>query len=221
MAEDKTLTPAQAMQFYDRMGARQDWSRFYEAAAIDRMIAQGDFGNAHHVVEFGCGTGRIAERLLARHLSSDATYVGFDISATMVNLATERLAPFGRRAQIVKTDGSMTLDLRSESADRFFTNYVFDLLSREDIAALVGEAYRVLEPEGLLCAVSLTHGRSAVTKMFSAGWLSLWKFEPSLLGGCRPIELLEFIPYSDWRILHFDIVTSLALSSEVVVAAKR
>ena len=65
MAEEKTLTPAQAMQFYDRMGARQDWSRFYEAAAIDRMIEQGDFGNAQRVVEFGCGTGRIAERLLA------------------------------------------------------------------------------------------------------------------------------------------------------------
>ena len=57
--------------------------------------------------------------------------------------------------------------------------------------------------------------------MLSAGWLSLWKFEPSLLGGCRPIELLEFISHSDWRTLHMDIVTSLGLSSEVVVAAKR
>lgn len=221
MAEDKTLTPAQAREFYDRLGARQDWNRFYEQAAIDRMIQQGDFGNAHHVVEVGCGTGRIAERLLARYLPADATYLGLDLSATMVNLATERLARHGRRAQIVKTDGSVILDARSESADRFFTNYVFDLLSREDIATLVGEAHRVLAPDGLLCAVSLTHGRSTVTKMFSAGWLSLWKFEPSLLGGCRPIELLEFIPHSDWRILHMDIVRSLALSSEVVIAAKR
>src|SRR5579864_3297925 len=137
MPEDKTLTPAQAQQFYDRMGARQDWNRFYEQAAIDRMIEQGDFANAHRVVEFGCGTGRIAERLLARHLPSDATYVGLDLSATMVNLATERVAPFGRRAQIVRTEGAMILDAPSESADRFFTNYVFDLLSREDIAALV------------------------------------------------------------------------------------
>jgi ubiquinone/menaquinone biosynthesis C-methylase UbiE len=221
MADDRTLTPAQAMQFYDRMGARQDWNRFYEQAAIDRMIEQGDFANAHRVVEFGCGTGRIGERLLARHLPSDATYVGLDISATMVNLATERLAPFRPRAQIIKTDGSTTLDLRSESADRFFSNYVFDLLSRDDIAALVAEAHRVLAPEGVLGAVSLTHGRSTVTKMFSAGWLSLWKFEPSLLGGCRPIELLEFIPHADWRVLHMDIVRSLALSSEVVVAVKR
>src|SRR5260370_597522 len=126
----------------------------------------------------------------------------------MVNLATERLAPFGPRAEISKTDGSMTLDAHSESADRFFSNYVFDLLSREDIAALVAEAHRILHPEGLLCAVSLTHGRSTVTKMFSAGWLSLWKFEPSLLGGCRPIELLEFIPLSHCRILHMDIVRS-------------
>src|ERR1700730_7246494 len=109
MAEDKTLTPAQAREFYDRLGARQDWNRFYEQAAIDRMIEQGDFGNAHSVVEFGCGTGRSAERLLSRKLPSGATYPGFDLSATMANLATERVAPFGTRAQIVKTDGSMTL----------------------------------------------------------------------------------------------------------------
>lgn len=221
MPEERTLTTEQARQFYDRLGARQDWNRFYEDRAIQIMIEQGDFANAHAVLEFGCGTGRIAERLLARYLPADATYVGLDISPTMVALASERLSGFGARARVVQTDGSTWLDARNESIDRIFSTYVFDLLSRENIAKLVAQARRVLTSQGLLCAVSLTHGRSTVSKIVSAGWSNLWSWEPSLLGGCRPIELAEFIPQSDWRIVHLEVVSSFGLASEVVIAAKR
>jgi ubiquinone/menaquinone biosynthesis C-methylase UbiE len=221
MAEDGTLTPEQAKAFYDRLGARQDWNRFYEDRAIERMIQKGEFTAARAVVEFGCGTGRIAERLLARYLPADATYLGLDISTTMVEIAAQRLAQFGPRARVVQSDGSPWIDARPESFDRFYSNYVFDLLSREFIDKLVTEARRVLMPGGFLCVVSLTHGRSTLTKALSSGWMNLWKVEPSILGGCRPIELAEFIPHSDWRILHLEVVSALGLSSEVLVAAKR
>lgn len=215
------MTPEQARQFYDRIGARQDWNRFYEDRAIQIMIAKADFANAHSVLEFGCGTGRIAERLLKKFLPADATYVGLDISPTMIALARERLAPFGDRARVVETDGSPWLDARTESIDRMVSTYVFDLLSRDAIATLVAQARRVLREQGLLCAVSLTHGRSAVSRIVSAGWSNIWSWEPSILGGCRPIELAEFIPHSDWRIVHLEVVSSFGLASEVVVAAKR
>jgi ubiquinone/menaquinone biosynthesis C-methylase UbiE len=221
MADDRTLSPEQAKAFYDRLGARQDWNRFYEDRAIARMIEKGEFGSAHAVVEFGCGTGRIAERLLARHLPADATYLGLDLSTTMVQIAAQRLAQFGPRARVVQSDGSPWIDARPESFDRFYSNYVFDLLSREFIEKIVAEARRVLMPGGLLCVVSLTHGRSKLTKVLSSGWMNIWKIEPSLLGGCRPIELAEFISHSDWRILHLEVVSALALTSEVLVAAKR
>ncbi len=221
MSEERTLTPDQARQFYDRLGARQDWNRFYEDRAIQIMIEQGDFASAHSVLEFGCGTGRIAERLLSKYLPGDASYVGLDLSPTMVALASDRLARFGARARVLETDGSPWLDARTESIERMFSTYVFDLLSRDAIATLVAQARRVLRESGLLCAVSLTHGRSAVSRMVSAGWSNLWSWEPSILGGCRPIELAEFIAHSDWRILHLEVVSSFGLASEVVIAAKR
>ncbi len=221
MAEERTLTAEQARQFYDRIGARQDWNRFYEDRAIQIMIDKGDFTNAHSVLEFGCGTGRIAERLLAKYLPNDASYLGVDVSPTMIALAGERLHRFGDRARVVRTDGSPWLDARTESIDRVFSTYVFDLLSRDAIATLVAQARRVLRDDGMLCAVSLTHGRSAVSRIVSAGWSNLWSWEPSLLGGCRPIELAEFISHSDWRIVHLEVVSSFGLASEVVIAAKR
>lgn len=221
MPEERTLTPEQARRFYDRLGSRQDWNRFYEDRATQIMIDKGAFREAHCVLEFGCGTGRMAERLLAKYLPGDATYLGLDVSATMVALASERLARFGDRARVIETDGSPWLDARTESIDRVFSTYVFDLLSRENIAKLITQARRVLKDQGLLCAVSLTHGRTAVSKLVSAGWSNLWSLQPSMLGGCRPIELAEFIPHSDWRILHLEVVSSFGLASEVMIAAKR
>jgi hypothetical protein len=61
---DAPLTHAEARTFYDRFGSRQDWQAFYEDAAVERLLVAGRFDLASTVVEFGSGTGRLAERLL-------------------------------------------------------------------------------------------------------------------------------------------------------------
>ena len=53
--------------------------------------------------------------------------------------------------------------------DRFVSNYVFDLLSGEDIHALLKEAHRVLVPDGYLCASSLTEGLTPYNAMVAYG----------------------------------------------------
>ena len=58
--------------FYDRFGGKQDWQRFYEDPALRDLICHGSFDEAHAVVEFGCGTGRLAEHLLRDYLSDAA-----------------------------------------------------------------------------------------------------------------------------------------------------
>ena len=59
-ATDTTLSHEEAQRFYDRFGAKQDWQRFYEDRAISELVAHGALADAQSVVEFGCGTGRIA-----------------------------------------------------------------------------------------------------------------------------------------------------------------
>jgi hypothetical protein len=41
------------------------------------LIAHVGFGEAHAVFEFGCGTARFAEELLADHLPPDSRYVAW------------------------------------------------------------------------------------------------------------------------------------------------
>jgi ubiquinone/menaquinone biosynthesis C-methylase UbiE len=58
------LKPSEAKAFYDRFGKKQDDQSFYEDLATDDLIAHARLGEAEKVLEFGCGTGRFAYRIL-------------------------------------------------------------------------------------------------------------------------------------------------------------
>jgi ubiquinone/menaquinone biosynthesis C-methylase UbiE len=214
------LSHRQAKAFYDRFGKKQDWQSFYEDVATEALIRNGEFDKADAVFEFGCGTGRFAERLLERHLPADARYIGVDISGTMVALAKERLARFGSRAEVRLSDGSPWLDFQKSSCDRFVSNYVLDLLTFEDIRAVLQEAWRVLSEDGRLGLVSLTHGFTPVSRVVEGMWMTLYAIRPGLVGGCRPIHLSELVAGPRWRIRYDDKFSNYGVPSEVLVAEK-
>ncbi len=214
----RTLSPAQARRVYNRIGRAQDWQSFYENAAIDDMIAHADFENAASVYEFGCGTGDLGRRLLSDHFSPGATYLGVDISDTMVELAANRLAPWGDRAEVERVSGELPLPGEDHRFDRFVSTYVFDLLDADHTEAVLGEAHRLLTSDGLACVVSLTTGPTRATRALSSTWRWIWSKSPQLLGGCRPISVEQQLPAGRWEILHRTVVTSWAVPSEVVVA---
>jgi SAM-dependent methyltransferase len=133
----RTLTADEAKRFYDRFGGKQDLQAFYEDPALDDLIAHSDFEHATAVFEFACGTGRLAERLMSAHLPSGSSYLGVDVSVVMVGLARARLLPWGARAEVTLSTGSMHLDAASGGFDRFLATYVLDLLSVEDSQRLL------------------------------------------------------------------------------------
>ena len=214
----RVLTHGQAQAFYNRMGAKQDWQAFYEAKATQNLIAHGSFATAQAVFEFGCGTGAFAERLLTAHLSPEAQYVAVDSSATMIRLAQARLARFGSRVEVQQTDGSFPFDAPSGLYDRFVSTYVADLLSASDIAEVLSEAHRLLRPEGLLCLVSLTPGPMWFSRLVTGLWTGIHRLTPSLVGGCRPLELQALLSASGWQLVSVNIVTAFGIPSEIVVA---
>lgn len=214
------LTPKQAQRFYNRFGRLQDTQTFYERAALTALLDAGSFENAHAVLEFGCGTGRLAASMLAR-LPPDARYLGIDSSATMVRLAGDRLRRSGARATVTHSDSSMWLPFKEATFDRFVSTYVIDLLSPDDARQLLAEAHRILQPGGRLCLASFTHGAGGLARPVTRvlGWLSAR--QPVLTGGCRPIELLDLLPDTDWHVEHHQVLASYAIPSEIIVATPR
>jgi SAM-dependent methyltransferase len=215
------LTRQQARNFYDRFGRRQDRQAFYENAALNRLLELGDFGSAEAIVEFGCGTGKFAQTLFEEHLPANATYTGFDLSETMVQLSRKRLVPAGARATVVRTDGRPRVPLPPTSCDRFVSTYVLDLLSNQDITRTLAQAWKVLRPDGLLCLTGLTYGTTFFSKLVVANWLAVHSLRPSLVGGCRPITLSDFLGPASWKILYSTTIVSWGVPSEVLIARPR
>ncbi len=217
---EKCLGREEIRLFYNRMGAKQDWQRFYEAPAISELLLNGRFESAESVFELGCGTGSFALELLKNRLPGTASYVGADISPVMVGLAGKRLAPFGDRAKVLLTDGSLAFGYPLESFDRFIAIYVMDLLSPDDIDMAVCEAHRLIKPGGLLCLISLTYGGTLLSRAVTGLWRRLYAKKPGILGGCRPLRLQEYLKEHVWRAVYHKTVHSFGIASEVVVDLK-
>jgi ubiquinone/menaquinone biosynthesis C-methylase UbiE len=215
----RTLGHGEARRFYDRFGARQDSQQWYEREPVARLCAHLDLDQARRVVELGCGTGRLAAELLDGPLPRDASYLGLDVSATMVDLARARTARFGDRAEIRLTDGELHIDTPDASFDRFVATYVLDLLSEADIRAVIAEARRVLVPGGRLGLAGLTHGRGPVARGLTWVWETVHHLNPLWVGGCRPLALAGFVTEGGFTVLHHECVEPFGIASEVLVAA--
>jgi ubiquinone/menaquinone biosynthesis C-methylase UbiE len=219
MAMARTLSLAEARAFYDRFGAKQDL-QFYENAAVDALLAHARIGEAHRVFELGCGTGRLAARLLEA-LPADARYLGLDISPVMVRLATARLLPWKDRSEVRVADGTMPSAEAAGTFDRFFSTYVLDLLAEDQIHASLAEAHRLLGKGGLLCLAGLTEGTTLLSRVVCRVWSRLYAVSPGLVGGCRPVRLSSHLPPDRWDIQHHEMVVSWGVPSEVLVATRK
>lgn len=215
-----TLSHAQARRVYDRIGARQDTQGFYENAALDLLVEHGHFASARSVFEFGCGTGRFAARLLDHELPADARWRGMDLSPEMIRLARERLARFGARAEVIQSDGEPRTGQPGAAFDRFVSTYVLDLLSPDDIRAVLDEAARILRPGGLLCLVGLTTGCTPASRVVARLWAAVHRLSPVLVGGCRPLDLEPYLDPGVWTVRTRRRVSAFGIPSEVIVAER-
>lgn len=221
MATRSTLSRSEVRAVYDRVGRGQDTQAFYEARAIDAVIAHAGIDEASTLFEIGCGTGRVAERLLRGPAPPDAQYVGVDLSPTMVQIARDRLAAFGDRAEVVQSDGGFSFDRPDASQGRILATYVLDLLSPADIHALLAEAHRLLAPTGRLCLAGLTWGEHPLGRLVANAWAAVHARRPEWVGGCRPLRVDSHLRRERWSVRHREVVRAWGIPSEVLVATPR
>jgi len=214
----RTLSIEEARAFYDKFGRKQDRQAFYEAPALEALRANLDLSGARSVFEFGCGTGRFAAELLRVALSPDARYLGVDVSATMLRIASERLAPFAPRATVLPADGAPRFPVADASVDRVISTYVLDLLPEASIREALGEARRVLGTGGSMGLVGITAGTTPLSRVVMGAWSRISVRRPRWVGGCRPLDLAGLLGTA-WRIRFRRVVVAWGIASEVLVAS--
>jgi len=215
----RTLTLEEVKAYYDSFGAKQDSQSFYEGSAVKVMVENSHFDQAASVFEFGCGTGRFAQELIDEHLPSDAIYCGTDVSSTMIQLATERLRPFGPRAMVTLTHTDTDIPVGDDSIDRFVSTYVLDLLPQTATKKVLSQAHHALQADGLLCLVSITPGTTPLSRFVMNTWQWIFSQKPSIVGGCRPTQLTKILPTDQWQIQFQTVVVAWGIASEVMIAA--
>lgn len=212
------LTQFQARRIYNRVGKLMDTQAFYEDPSLDALVMHAAFDRATTVFELGCGTGRFGVRLMERELPLAASYVGADLSDTMVRLAQHSLSPWQGRAQVIQSDGTVRIPLADGAVSHVVSTYVFDLLSERDAREAVAEAHRVLAPGGRLCLVSMTWGNTVASRALCTVWEGLYRLHAPLVGGCHPISLETFLDDSKWTVDYKTVVTQFGFASEILIA---
>eukprot|EP00747_Dinoflagellata_sp_TGD_P179226 gnl/TRDRNA2_/TRDRNA2_29688_c0_seq1.p1 gnl/TRDRNA2_/TRDRNA2_29688_c0~~gnl/TRDRNA2_/TRDRNA2_29688_c0_seq1.p1 ORF type:complete len:360 (-),score=30.13 gnl/TRDRNA2_/TRDRNA2_29688_c0_seq1:51-1130(-) len=236
----RVLTREEARAVYNRMGSKiVDSESPYGGPATKSLLESLQLQTVESVFEFGCGPGRLAQRVLETELPNDsqARYVACDQSPVMIGLASKRLQRHiaSGRCEVIETNGDPShpalQQLPSESFDLYLSTYVLDLLSEDDISAVLKEAWRLLRPGGRLAISGITYGDGFRNRCAVMLWELIHRVRPGIVGGCRHQKLLPYIEAQaldgrQWRVMKYERipgsgsgVTSL-LWSEVVVAIK-
>ncbi len=214
------LSLSATQRFYDLLGSRLDTQAFYEDRALNILIKNGNFETAQNVMEFGCGTGRFAARLLRDVLPCKARYHGCDLSPKMVALSRERLGQFGPRVSIWQSGETFDLTPGQPPFDRICSTFVLELFAPERIREFLTVAAQALTPGGLLCLSNLTTGQDLVSGFVSKTWEGLARLSPALVGGCHPARLDLLLSEEQWHIHHHWLGSSWGIPLEVTIAAR-
>lgn len=159
--------------------------RYYISGGVDKMIPQPslagigignyeaigeeffsyfksliDLKPRHHVLDVGCGFGRLSLPL-TRYLSNEGSYTGFDIIKSEIDWAKEHISSkfsnftfqhFKVLNNIYNTDGvnasGFTFPYENESFDFVFLNSVFTHMLPSDVENYMLEIRRVLKHDG-------------------------------------------------------------------------
>jgi ubiquinone/menaquinone biosynthesis C-methylase UbiE len=99
-----------------------------------------------------------------------------------------------------------------KSVGRFW----FDLIPERDFIAILNEFKRVLRHGGRVVLVNMTKG----PRWFNAIWDWFYKLQPSLLGGCRGVEIAPYVARVGFEEIRREFVSQFMFPSEVVYAVK-
>lgn len=174
---------------YDRVADPQTrWG----AAVLDRLPLEGD----ERVLDAGCGTGRVTERLAER--LPHGQVVALDGSPSMIQAARERLERFGDRVEYIVADLGAPLPIDGQ-VDAVLSTAVFHWVSDHD--ALFRNLAAVTRPGAWLVAQFGGAGNIAsiqrVLATIGDGWLGPAHFE-TVMATTRRLDAAGFVDIECW-----------------------
>ena len=123
------------------------------------LVEQANIAQAHHVLDFGCGTGTLTRMLKRRY--PGAFISGLDIDPAILAIAQQK----AENLAIQWTCAAATeLPFANDSYDRVVTSLVLHHLTTSSKEQAVAEIYRVLRPGGQVHVADFGPPRSSYSR---------------------------------------------------------
>ena len=220
MARGK-LTSEELIRLYDRWAWTYNWTyKFWtlatESRAHRRLLELLQLDSGDRVLEVAVGSGTISRQLWKQFPGT--CFWGIDLSWGMLRRCQSELrkSEGGQGARALCRADALSLPFPDAAFDVVLNCYLLDLLEEGDIVRAVREFGRVLRPGGRLVTASM--GEPV------GGWRELWnwayRWNPRLVGGCRPVSAARYFLSTDWSMEHEETLSQMGFRSEMSVAFK-
>jgi ubiquinone/menaquinone biosynthesis C-methylase UbiE len=212
---DARVSQSEVAGIYDALSPMYDlWGKFTESRARDRAIELADIKDGQKILEVAVGTGIAFYEIAKRN--PNGINLGIDLSEGMLAKARKRLQRLKGINYELKTGSALRLEEKDASFDLLMNNYMFDLLSFEDMDVVLQEFKRVLQVGGKLVLVNMTLGEKFGADIYNR----LYRISPRLMGGCRGIQLSEKLEVHGFKVTLREYYQQLLFPSEVIMAEK-
>ena len=190
------------------------WGTLTESNARQRAIELAGITDGISILEVAVGTGLAFQEIVKRNPNGANT--GIDLSEGMLARARKRLEGAGKANYRIEKASALDLPVESGTIDILFNNYMFDLLTIENMDRALDEFKRVLKPGGRLVLVNMTKGE----KHGSCIYERIYRAFPALMGGCRGVVLSGRLERHGFEVVTREYFQQMLFPSEVILATK-
>ncbi|NTU68751.1 MAG: methyltransferase domain-containing protein [Chlorobiaceae bacterium] len=190
------------------------WGTLTESNARRRAIELAGITDRLDILEVAVGTGLAFFEIVKRNPNGSNT--GIDLSEGMLARARKRLQGAGRANWSLAWGSALELPMASGTIDILFNNYLFDLMTLDNIDRSLEEFKRVLKPGGRLVLVNMTRGE----KKGSCLYERIYRAFPALMGGCRGVMLSHRVESHGFKVATREYHQQMLFPSEVILATR-
>ncbi len=209
------LEVSRIRKIYDIASNYYFLANLIEKKPLMRGIELAEIKARDKVLEVAVGLGFNFLEILKRVTSENVVH-GIDLSHKMLDKTKTLLTKKGFSNFSLGEADARQLPFPDETFDVLFNSYMLDLTPLRDFPVVLNEFYRVLKKDGRLITVNFSKKDSS--PVFSE---TLYKLNPSLWHGCRPVLMGSFITQAGFRYIQREFHTGIfTLPSEIVTGVK-
>jgi len=210
---DARVSQSEIGRIYDKLSAVYDiWGMMTESRARNRAIELAAIEDGQNIFEVAVGTGLAFYEIVKRN--PHGRNAGIDLSDGMLEKAKKRLRKLSGASYSLSTGSAFDLPAATESIDLLVNNYLFDLLSFEDMDRVLMEFKRVLKENGKLVLVNMTEGETRGSKLYDF----IYTWSPKTMGGCRGVRMADKLTQHGFTVETRECVQQMLFPSEVIIA---